>query len=342
MIKYSWARYKGNPIHISEVNAEMRLADTFAHVETGKRMTAYLNGKFQRHFHHIESSLHESETYLHKTAKEVFRTTYENCLTNGIPFVLEFLTAGYCTQHFHRSEIKCEVGDCFAEFDLTQKFKHIVVEEQFDELRPDIQLLSKRDEKIEESIFVEISVTHKSTEKKIQRGKRIIEINIRNEDDILKLRSNKISFKTEHVTFHNFKKNPQEVNYCGKYEKGCRTSVNAFILYKSGAYVFLNETLENVVSHVASDEGNIAVADYSAFKKQYYGEMTETEKKHEYLRSLQYRNIHFKDCRFCRYKGDKIKRGTSEGLFCKFLKKDITFDSAFECNFFRKEVSSKQ
>lgn len=80
MIKYSWARYKDRPIHISDITIEMRNEDKFFNLQTGKRMTPYLNGKFQKHFHHLENSPHDNETYLHETAKAVLHDTYVNCL----------------------------------------------------------------------------------------------------------------------------------------------------------------------------------------------------------------------------------------------------------------------
>jgi hypothetical protein len=185
MIKYSWARYKDRPVHISDITIGMREEDTFYNLQTGKRMTAYLNGKFQRHFHHIEYTEHDNETYLHETAKQVFNDTYQNCLERDIPYEVEFQKANICQQHLSLTGIVCELSDVLASYDLTQRFKGIKVERRFDELKPDIQLLSMEGENIMDVIFIEIVVTHKSTIDKIKKGKRIIEVTISSEDDIL-------------------------------------------------------------------------------------------------------------------------------------------------------------
>lgn len=339
MIKYSWARYKDRPVHISEITVEMREEDNFYNLQTGKRMTAYLNGRFERHFHHIEYANHDNETYLHETAKEVFKNTYIKCLVKGIPYEVQFRKARNCQQHFKRTGVVCELDDVLATFDLTQRFKDIRVEKRYDEFQPDIQLLSRENETVKDVIFVEIFVTHKSSENKIQKGKRIIEIKICSEDDILRLRNCKLSVSDVNTTFHNFKRTTEVINYCAPHEKGCRTFVHAFVLYKNGAYEFLDDALENVVSHVASEESRIVRVDYKAFQA-YSKDASEKDKRNWYLGEAINKGWKVKDCRYCRYQGDKTRKNVVIGLFCKFLKQDIEFNTAWDCNYFRSKSGS--
>lgn len=334
MIKYSWARCKDRPIHISDVTVEMRKDSDFFNLQTGRRMTAYLNGKFQRHFHHIEYTEHDNESYLHEAAKQVFADTYHQCLETGIAYDIEFRKANICQQHLSMTGIACELDDVFASYDLTQRFKEIKVEKQFDEVRPDIQLLSIENGNVKDVIFIEIVVSHNSSDDKIMKGKRIIEITISSEDDILELRRMKLSVADKKVVFHNFRKTKQVVNYCSKYEKGCRTLVNSFVLYKNGSYEFLSDALENIISHVASEEPRIAKVDYQAFKD-FNVSATDSEKQNWYLEEAFDKKWNIKDCRHCRYHGDGKRRGTASGLFCKFLKQDIEFNSAWDCKYFR-------
>jgi hypothetical protein len=334
MIKYSWARYKDRPIHISDITIEMRSEGKFFHLQTGERMTAYLNGNFQRHFHHIEYSPHDNETYLHETAKEVFYDTYLNCLNKGLPFQIEFWKEAKCNQHFKKTGITCQLNDILDTYDLTQKFKEIKVERKFDEFKPDIQLLSVDGEKVKEVIFIEIFVTHRSTDKKINKGNRIIEIKIRNEDDILMLRSSKLSASNDHLTFYNFKKVIQVIDYCSPNEKGCRTFTNTFILYKSGAYVFVSDTLENTLCLIASEEDRISKIDFKAFDNYYEG-LPDKEKREKYVDRLINRGVNIKDCRYCRYQGNNVRNGINLRLFCKFLKKDVEYSTAWDCKYYR-------
>jgi hypothetical protein len=312
----------------------MRNEDTFFNLQTGKRMTAYLNGKFQRHFHHVEYTQHDSESYLHEAAKQVFEDTYNQCLERSIPYEIEFRKANICQQHLSMTGIVCELDDVLESYDLTQRFKEIKVEKHFDELRPDIQLISVENGNVKDVIFIEIVVTHKSTDHKINKGKRIIEVTISCEDDILQLRRRKLSVAEDKVVFHNFRKTKQIVNYCSSNDKGCRTLVNSFVLYKNGAYEFLCDALENVISHVASEETRIANVDYTAFRA-YNINATENEKQNWYLEEAINRGWNIKDCRYCRYQGDRKSRGVVTGLFCKFLRSDIDFNSAWDCKYFR-------
>lgn len=217
---------------------------------------------------------------------------------------------------------------------MTQKFKQIKVERKFDEFLPDIQLLSADGDKIQDVIFIEIFVTHKCTDKKLKKGKRIIEIKINNEDDILKLRTNKLSVADKQITFYNFKKTTEELDHCSQSEKGCRTLINTFILYKNGAYVFLNESMENTLSQIAAEEGRILKIDFKAFDNYYKG-LPYKEKIDDYIDKLVNQGGKIKDCRYCRYQVDKVRKGENAGFFCKFLKKDIEYNTAWDCEFYR-------
>lgn len=333
MVKYSWASYKNRPVHIQDITVEMRKEDKFYNLHTGKKMTAYLNGKFQRHFHHIEYTAHDNESYLHETAKAVFKDTYLNCLANGFRYEIEFWKGIQCRNHFANTGIICHQFDSLETYDLTKKFTEIKVEKKFNEFQPDIQLLSLKGTDVANVIFVEIYVTHKSSDRKVQQGQRIIEIQITNEDDILKLRKHKVSVSDDQVKFHNFNKTVQTIDYCSKYEKGCRTIVDTFVLYKNGAYEFLNDGLENIVTHIESEERRIAKVDFRALDKYYEG-TPEAEKKACYIDEKIKNGERIKDCRYCKYKADKVTR-LYNGLFCKFLRRNIEYSTAWDCKYYR-------
>src|SRR5690606_3664910 len=99
MIKYSWAKYNDKPIHISDVTLEMRKNGSFLNIITNEKMTAYLEGKFKPHFHHLNKTNFSNETYLHEVAKEVFKEAYLNSIENKIPFYLEYPINAKCDKH---------------------------------------------------------------------------------------------------------------------------------------------------------------------------------------------------------------------------------------------------
>lgn len=78
-------------------------------------------------------------------------------------------------------------------------------------------------------MFIEIYVTHKCDEKKINSGIHIIELEIKSEDDLEKiLVSNTISQKDEKVILYNFNPTP-------RYDNSIEETLNRTIIYKSGA-----------------------------------------------------------------------------------------------------------
>lgn len=332
MIKYSWAVFKGKTVHISEVTSEMRKDDKFFNTVTGERMTAYLNGKFQKHFHHLDQNLtpHSHESYLHETAKKVFAETYNECLISGKPFNLKYWQVEQCKQNYKSTGIVCDLGESLRTFDLTKTFTEIKVEKYHDGVYPDIQLLSEPtlNNKKLQVIYIEIFVTHKSEEKKIAKGERIIEIKIRNESDIFKLRNSEVSPKDSGVNFFNFQKKKVIIDYCSHRDKGCRHFCESFFLYKNGCYEFVSGALENILSQAATEESRIEKVDYQA-------NTSTEEEKHNYIRHLIDTKTKVKDCRFCKYVADKVKKNKKVGHFCKFLKKDVVFDTAFDCKFYR-------
>ncbi len=330
MIKYCWALFKDKPVHINEVTIEMREADKFYNIVTGERMTAYLNVKFQKHFHHIQSTEHDNETYLHETAKLVFADTYAHCVKAAQPFYLEYWQSRVCLEHFNKTGIICDLPDNVFNYDLTNFFTQLKVESRYNIFKPDIQLLAKSNTEKEEVIFIEIYVTHKSTAKKLAFGKRTIEIKIQNESDILNLRQNKISVLSKTNTFFNFRKKEVPIDYCSQKEKGCRNFITVFILYKNGVYEFATDYLENIIGLIASEENSILMVDYKP-------DSGTEEKKEEYLIKLSNKQTNIKDCRLCRYSGANLKKRSTSAYFCKFLKLEINPESAFECKYFRKK-----
>lgn len=326
MIRYSWAKYNGKPIHISEVNHQMRKDGYFYNILTNERMVAYLSGKFQKHFHHWnKDKSHNYETYLHETAKFVLQETYFDCIKNNKPFILEYFEKNECRNNYLLTGVICNKGDVLAQFDLTTKFNKLKLEKVHNGFFPDVQIISNNND----VIYFEIYVTHKSEQSKISSGNRIVEIKINNETDILNIKKAKISVNDNNTTFYNFKKNKKIVDYCSDSNKGCRTYCEAFFQYKNGSYEFIEDSLENILSHSIVEEDRILKVDFQT------GASNEIMKEY-YIENLIEQNAKIKDCRFCKYVAVKQKKQILLCHFCKFLKKNVEYDTAFQCEYFRK------
>ena len=334
MIKYSWARYKGKPIHIDEVTKEMRKEGEFFNVVTGKRVTAYLEGKFQKHFHHLTKDKISEETYLHETAKLVFRDSYKQALLDHEPFQLEYEYNATCNRLYEETGIKCELGSRTDKFDLTRVYGTCFLEKGYDGFQPDIRLSSK--ENMSENIFIEIAVTHEFSAEKLKSGHKLIEIKIRNEADIKALRNRCISVLNANTSLHNFRKKRFESAFCLSTDKGCREFRKVFVLYKNGTYEFIQYYLENIWSDISVNQERIKTVDYKA-EKTFFHHLNEKENEKEYLKR---NGIQIRECNLCRYVAhnrEKIgKKKYRTFLFCKFLREKVPDEKAKSCEYFRK------
>lgn len=334
MIKYSWALYKGKPIHIDEVTKKMRKEGDFFNIVSGKRMTAYLEGKFQKHFHHLAKDKISKETYLHETAKLVFIDSYRQALQNRKPFQLEYEYNAICNRLYQHTGIKCELGSRTDKFDLTRVYDTCFLEKRYDGFQPDIRLSCK--DNASENIFIEIAVTHESSKEKLMSGHKLIEIKIRNEDDIRAFRHRYISVLNSNTLLYNFRKKRIESDFCHSSEKGCREFKKVFIQYKNGTYEFPKFYLENIWSDISTNQERIKTVDYQA-EKTFFSHLSDNENEKEYLRR---NGIQIRECKVCRYVAlNKEKIGKKKYrtiLFCKFLREKIENGKAESCEYFRK------
>lgn len=176
--------------------------------------------KHFRHKVHVDCS---SETYLHNLAKLVFFQTYNECLANNRPYLIEYKVPKHCD--VCRENGPCNIGYEVKKTDLTRYFKDIALEVRDNEFIPDVLLTSGRN-----SLYVEIAVTHFVEEKKTTSGMKIIEIHIDNEGDIDLITSCHLSEDDARVSIHNFRKDPVS----GDYSNECQKTVYCFILHPSG------------------------------------------------------------------------------------------------------------
>lgn len=184
-ITYQYAQCDdGSVKHVSQVSVEYRKNHLFTCLGCGSKLEAVVNvTKRLPHFRHSESKC-SLETYLHQLGKRLFKDLFEKNRMMGVPLNVDYEIEHQCGVE------KCKYGKnekCYgqsgkAKIDLLKKFTNIEVE-KFDlatGLTPDI-LLSNDDG---DKLYVEIAVTHISTEEKISSGVPIIEIYLETEDDL--------------------------------------------------------------------------------------------------------------------------------------------------------------
>lgn len=175
---YSYA--KDNKSNLVSINNAIKGGEYFC-INCGARLITKM-GKIRRpHFAHKVNSKHCSyETYLHKLAKYMIANRFNNSdhfyiyLQSKRMCSIEKCPINYrepCTWNFNQK------------FDLKEFYNKCDIEIKYNGFIADLLLYNSNIPQ-REPIFIEIWVTHKSSDEKINSGNRIIEIKIYDETDI--------------------------------------------------------------------------------------------------------------------------------------------------------------
>ena len=285
-------------------------------------------GKIRKwHFTHkanIENCNYES--YLHKIAKTRIKAAFDE----NQHFFIEYEADVVC-DNVYTCNLTNNNGCCTnhsVQFDLKNFYDTCLEEATFQSFRADL-LLSSSQKKLA-PILIEIFVTHKSTDEKIQSKARIIEIKIKDEESIDKICNSHtlcgnlyLKIPEHHrnnfpIVFYNFKliyKKPYqfynhrlgEFNYylymlpSGKYEKG-----------KCYCY----EDIENLIPK----DADYIIGDYK------FEDDWALSKLFEHGSSI-------KNCLICKFcKKDNLR----SRCFCSYFKQRLYSNHALTCENFRK------
>ena len=152
--------------------------------------------KYVHHFRHL-GTVCQKDNYLHATAEYMFLEEYNRCLDTGEPFLLELHSHVDCdNQCAERKNRRCMSHKNTMVVDLTKIYKNVKreyrvqVDDHF--RRPDILLTSDTGEQL----WIEIWVTHETTEEKRKDG-HIVELKILNEKDLEQIRNHKLVKTTD-------------------------------------------------------------------------------------------------------------------------------------------------
>lgn len=181
-------------------------------------MAAKLANKSKRkhfaHIHHNPCQKCSYESYLHKLAKEKIA----ECFRKSEKFIISYYCRFLCDQHLScpvKSREQCVWREKRI-IDLKQYYNRCHIEKEIDDFKADL-LLDHSEHTNRTPLLIEINVSHKSSDKKVNSTLRIIEIGIDNEEDIESIISHSIIEETsgyldrfecrpnEKIKFYNFK-----------------------------------------------------------------------------------------------------------------------------------------
>lgn len=182
MIKYHFAKNEiGELVDIDDVSVEYRSAHSFFCLGCGKEMQARLGAKNAHHFFHLDGNdCGNGETDLHRYAKKMLRKKFLTEERFPIRFVQDISCGAQCPFF---NAMMCH-DNRLEEFDLKAFGYDTIEEEKVVSGGYIADLLISDSSGKNPAILLEIFVKHKVGERKENSGLRIIEIPIRNEDDL--------------------------------------------------------------------------------------------------------------------------------------------------------------
>ena len=245
----------GTLIHIQNAHSET----SYKCPSCGKLMIQRKGQKRRWHFAHKADAQCNYETYLHKIAKTRIRQTFLNSDKFLIIYNAKHICNAPCPLEL---EEKCDC-DKEKQFDLRQWYDVCEEESEINGFVADLLFKSSQSPN-RPPLLIEIAVTHKCTQEKIQSGLRIIEINIKSEDDIEYIIQNEIIegknsenyfSKEDNILFYNFSKSysiePSEEMHRYKYIFGIR---------KDGHFIYRQLTCSESYETIFKPEYNIIIS----------------------------------------------------------------------------------
>lgn len=179
-------------IHISKVTQENRKAYTYECPSCHIRLRPRLGKKNRHCFYHDNGSRCAMDKYIHDTAERLLKEKFDR----DEPFEIEMSVTKQC-KNFDDCKFAIKEGlhACrtteLKKFNLKDHYQVCYVEKQCGEFSPDLMLVDKTGNHA--SIFIEIWHKHKSDDIKLQSENRIIEIRLKEVDELQPLAENPIT-----------------------------------------------------------------------------------------------------------------------------------------------------
>ena len=237
-IKYHYAKNEnGEIVDISDVTEEYRKEHRFFCISCGEEMIAKMGKIKVKHFaHKVDTQNCNSETYLHKLTKLRLKEKFYS----DNPFEVAYWVDIHCSKEksciFYKKDV-CRKKELRI-YDLKKYYDVCEEERREDKFIGDLKITSSTNPNLP-PILIEVCVTHECTLDKKESGIKIIEVYIRDEDEILILLSNGITeSKDDKCKFYGFKR---DVDSHLTNERD--NNIWRYSLYKSGlSYVSKNSS----------------------------------------------------------------------------------------------------
>jgi hypothetical protein len=284
MITYNHGKtIDGKYIDISQVNKNEKTK--YFCISCENELIPKIGNIREHHFAHKNKNIVCSkENYFHLLGKKIFFDIFAECKNNNDPFLI-----GIFEKNCAIFNIKSCINSEYKRFNLVEYFKEIEMEKYCGKFIPDLRLFNKNNN---EDIFIEIKYSHKISQKKENSDKRIIEINIKSEDDINIIKNKYLSEKDENITFYNLKRNIVQIDDC----KHCRNikgknnyieklqNINKFILLKYNGRIECKTVGLQYFEKIKKEYRYYKVVDpHIDYTKQYNEFITECEMKKYYI-----------------------------------------------------------
>lgn len=339
-IKYRFAKNNSDePVDVQSLDPGSIVRGPFTCYGCNQELIAHLGAQRAHHFQHkVNISTCARESYLHKLAKSVFTQEFISRTSARTPFIMELHVPGTCT-HFEDSlHFSCSYSEV-QRHDLTRWFDNCTIEAGYKGFVADVLLSSSKREDV---LFVEFSVTHDCEPEKIASGIRILEIPIRDEDDVAALRGDLLVSGTHSARrAYNLKVRSKRAPMC----KGeCPNEVGLFIVYKNGKAFLkpispkaaVNPKLRGEIAHyeiippgVRWDDGSSLVQITEIPKRYDDADPSDPATVFE-RRSVEahFNGVAIRSCFVCRFHGAD---GINAAVFCKKHRESCSANTAADC-----------
>lgn len=343
VVKYHYALDEHNRlVHINDVDRDNRFSHTYHCLNCGADMVPRMGNVRAWHFSHCADEDHcGTETYLHKLAKLLIRSKFENDSSFNIRYYRDVVCSDISTCPFARQD-ECHSVEPET-FDLKQYYDICEEEREVNGYIADLRLTSSKHSK-REPVLIEIQVTHKSTESKRMSGLKIIEIKIKSEDNIRNLLSGILEDSRDDYFGQ---RNAGPVKFYGFKEKSINPrplenrSIQRFYLFKSGKAFVTNMDEFKSCRDVWTKDNEKAI--FEASIDSFYLDKP-SPYDFGYVAARQ-NGLRVKTCQFCKYH----KNGYEVGfgllpIFCCLYKKYGTPENpepqyAEKCEYYREDRS---
>ena len=235
-------------VDINDVVKEERHLHTYKCIVCGETLLPRMGEERAWHFWHEKNTKCNGETYIHKLAKIRLKEKFDNSKHYNISYRGKNICGKEnCCLRNH----SCEENGYITK-DLKEIYDTATIERDYKGFTSDILLSDSRNPS-QEPIFIEIFVKHKCEQEKLESGIKIIEIRIKNEDDIARIISkNTIEeyfYKKEAVRFYSFDSEAKirMVSYIYRYAEngGCQKGeIKRIPCNKSAFKLYQDSTLE--------------------------------------------------------------------------------------------------